>query len=193
MLGVVINILVAALCAQFSQRPICTVMNARDAATDMILKHPNPTQPIWPEFDVPGRGVTISGRYPKAGGPPSDQTTIVVNLSAGWPLRALTVQTAHNGKWTEPGPHMALFSRPGPRGNYITRELPLTPLWTGFTLNTLIYAFVIWVLMGGPRRLRLFVRRHRHQCPACAYPIGTSPVCTECGTPLPSSQTRSRA
>jgi hypothetical protein len=22
-------------------------------------------------------------------------------------------------------------------------------------------------------------------CPACAYPVGSSPVCTECGKPLP--------
>lgn len=181
----VINIFVAGLSAQFSQRPICTVKNSQDVAIDKIFKEPNPTQPIWPEFTVAGKGVTISGRYPEAGGRFNDQTMIVVNLSAGWPFRALTTETAHNGKWTDPSPRLELFSRPGPRGNYITRELPLTPVWWGFAGNTLLYAFVIWVLMGGPRKLRLLVRRHRHQCPACGYPIGTSPVCTECGTPLP--------
>ena len=33
--------------------------------------------------------------------------------------------------------------------------------------------------------LRGFVRVRRRRCPACAYPMGDSPVCTECGKPLP--------
>ena len=54
---------------------------------------------------------------------------------------------------------------------------------TGFAINTLFYAGVLWVLFCGPFALRRMIRRRRGQCPACAYPIGQSPVCTECGAP----------
>jgi len=59
--------------------------------------------------------------------------------------------------------------------------LPLRPLWPGFAINTLFYAGVLWVLFCGPFALRRMIRRRRGRCPACAYPIGQSPVCTECG------------
>jgi hypothetical protein len=59
--------------------------------------------------------------------------------------------------------------------------LPLRPVWPGFAINTLFYAGVLWVLWATPFALRRMIRRRRGQCPACAYPIGQSPVCTECG------------
>lgn len=61
------------------------------------------------------------------------------------------------------------------------RVLPYRPIWTGIVLNSLIYAFAIWLLVVGPRALRRMSRRRRNLCPACAYPVGSSPVCTECG------------
>jgi hypothetical protein len=65
-----------------------------------------------------------------------------------------------------------------------------TPLWPGFAVNTLFYAAILWLLICGLfalRRfaLRRFARVRRGLCPACAYPIGESPVCTECGSDLP--------
>jgi len=59
--------------------------------------------------------------------------------------------------------------------------LPVVPAWPGFAINTLFYAGVLWVLCCAPFALRRMIRRRRGQCPACAYPIGQSPVCTECG------------
>ena len=43
---------------------------------------------------------------------------------------------------------------------------------------------VCWLLIGGPFVLRRFVRVRRGLCPACAYPMGGSGVCSECGKAL---------
>jgi hypothetical protein len=67
----------------------------------------------------------------------------------------------------------------------IARALPLRPTWPGFVLNTLFYAVIVWPLICGPFALRRFVRTRRGLCPACAYPMGNSSVCTECGKVLP--------
>jgi hypothetical protein len=68
-------------------------------------------------------------------------------------------------------------------GSYTPRSLPLRPIWPGFAINTMFYAGVLWMLFCGPFALRRMIRRRRGQCPACTYPIGQSPVCTECGAP----------
>ncbi len=65
------------------------------------------------------------------------------------------------------------------------RLLPLRPLPLGFAINTLLYAFIVWSLIGGPFVLHRFIRVKRGLCPACAYPRGESDVCSECGKPLP--------
>ncbi len=57
----------------------------------------------------------------------------------------------------------------------------LRPIWPGVAVNTLFYAVVLWLLSGGPFRLRRWVRVRRGLCPKCAYPRGESAVCTECG------------
>jgi hypothetical protein len=64
------------------------------------------------------------------------------------------------------------------------RRLPLTPLWPGFTINTLFYAAILWLLFAAPFALRRMRRIKRGLCPVCAYPVGASPVCTECGKPV---------
>lgn len=78
-----------------------------------------------------------------------------------------------------------------PRAGWIGRRmlhlLPTHPIWPGFLLNTLFYAGVLWLLLVGPRVLRRHYRRRRGLCPACAYPIGVSSVCTECGKPVKKS------
>ena len=61
------------------------------------------------------------------------------------------------------------------------RMLPLAILIPGFSFNTLFYAAILWLLICGPFVLRRFIRVKRGLCPACAYPMGDSAVCTECG------------
>jgi len=75
----------------------------------------------------------------------------------------------------------------GPSPEEVVRILPLAPIWPGFAVDTLFYAtvwMVFLLLLRGPSVIPRTIRHRRGQCPACAYPVGESPVCTECGGPL---------
>ncbi len=63
--------------------------------------------------------------------------------------------------------------------------IPLRPIWVGSALNTVFYAALVWLLFAGVSTLRRFLRVRRGLCPKCAYPMGESAVCTECGKALP--------
>lgn len=110
---------------------------------------------------------------------------------AGWPMRALEGEWHHNAsrvarritphtkwgisieRWTVRGDRML-----------IPRMIPLRPRWPGFAINLAFWTCVAaWGcgLVVGSRR---FIRWRRHLCVACGYPIGSSPVCTECGRRL---------
>ena len=69
-------------------------------------------------------------------------------------------------------------------GSTYPRVLPLRPIWLGFAVNTAFYAVVIWLLSGGTFKVRRSIRKKRGLCPKCAYPVGDSSVCTECGREL---------
>jgi hypothetical protein len=61
---------------------------------------------------------------------------------------------------------------------------PLAPIWSGFAVNTLSYAIVLWLLIAGPFVLRGLIRRRRGCCPKCGYDLrGALPgaSCPECG------------
>ncbi|MGP1346866.1 MAG: hypothetical protein ACTS3F_09415 [Phycisphaerales bacterium] len=66
------------------------------------------------------------------------------------------------------------------------RALPLTPIWPGLILNTLIYATALWLLTLGPLRLRRALRTRKGHCPHCAYDLNnlTTDRCPECGRPI---------
>lgn len=59
--------------------------------------------------------------------------------------------------------------------------LPLRPVWPGFVVNTILFASVFWILFATPFALRRWWRARRGLCAKCAYPIGASDTCTECG------------
>ncbi len=69
-------------------------------------------------------------------------------------------------------------------GRVRTANLPLTPIWSGFAVDTLFFAALSALILTGWRRMIRRRRIKRGRCPACKYPIGTSPVCTECGEAL---------
>jgi hypothetical protein len=73
------------------------------------------------------------------------------------------------------------------------RRVPIRPIWPGFAINTLFYSAICWLLVAAPLAVRRRRRIKRGLCPACAYPVGASDVCTECGTPRPVTATRSSA
>ncbi|MCI0363871.1 MAG: hypothetical protein L0Y44_07615 [Phycisphaerales bacterium] len=69
---------------------------------------------------------------------------------------------------------------PGPNGTEY-RILPFGVLPLGFALNTVFYALIASIVAALFVVVRRVVRRHRDLCPACAYPVGESSTCTECG------------
>jgi hypothetical protein len=73
-------------------------------------------------------------------------------------------------------------------GNYdytrVWRALPYHPLWPGFAVNTVFYAGMLWMLFAASFALLRRRRKKHGLCPACAYPVGASNVCTECGKAL---------
>ena len=98
----------------------------------------------------------------------------------GWPLRGLESEQ----NWSETNGLLGSMSMPKP----IAREngpLLIRPAWPGFAINTIFYAALLWLLIPGPFALRRFLRVKRGLCPKCAYPMGESSVCTECGAELP--------
>jgi len=112
----------------------------------------------------------------------------VEQIWVGWPMRSLYGALWSSFKDNNTGIaepiHVYSESLAAPwRGNHagVRYVLPLTPLWPGFAVNTLFYAGVLWLLWATPFALRRIIRQRRGLCPACAYPIGTSRVCTECG------------
>ena len=116
------------------------------------------------------------------GSPEGSNRTVVID-ARGWPLRALYVvgyppeQVISGGL---PLPTKRLQSW------WISAfALPCRPIWPGFPINTIFYAALVWVLICGPFALRRFWRVEQGFCPKCAYPMGESSVCTECGCELP--------
>jgi hypothetical protein len=115
----------------------------------------------------------------------------LANDACGWPARSFACTTVIY--YTVPIEPMEV---PG-RGRAEAGRSPVYPIWSGFVINTVFYAATLWALwllyyfraalwrlnpipnMRGNRRLR------RGLCPTCAYPIGESAVCTECGSDLP--------
>lgn len=61
------------------------------------------------------------------------------------------------------------------------RKLPLDPVWAGFLFDAAFFGGGLWLALRGRGALRRSIRRRRRQCLDCGYPIGKSPICTECG------------
>ena len=108
---------------------------------------------------------------------------IIIEAAYGWPFRSLRWIS-----WIGKGGEFSyrrspVIERFDKRGRAVV-FLPLLPLWGGFAINTAFYAGVLWLLILGPFALRRYIRRRRGLCPKCAYPVGESAVCSECGRKL---------
>ena len=91
----------------------------------------------------------------------------------GWPFLCLKFETIFDPA-TNSHSHEDLL-----QVGYL--RLPIGIYWPGFAINTMFYAAILWLLFAAPGRARRWRRIRRGLCIKCAYPIGTSDVCTECG------------
>ncbi|MCC6679015.1 MAG: hypothetical protein IT436_17960 [Phycisphaerales bacterium] len=125
----------------------------------------------------------------------------LVTYTCGWPARSLTgdamlddvyyltAETIEGkSKWSGavrvPGQHERRGMDPLGLGPAAV-ALPYRPVWPGFAINTLLYALLLLAGITVVSRSRAAVRLRAGLCPACKYPIGASPICTECGRAVP--------
>ncbi|MGH9893632.1 MAG: hypothetical protein ACREA0_16925, partial [bacterium] len=111
---------------------------------------------------------------------------------AGWPFLSLAAHVKRNGEigggavvptdWLAPDRQDMFmhWGQPEVRG-----ILPMIPMFPQFAYGAGIYALLLWIPVTVGSRLRRWRRLHRGRCPACAYPMGTGALCTECGESFP--------
>ena len=104
----------------------------------------------------------------------------------GWPL--LSLRCDFRIRFTTPNTPVVEFNGGLESDGRYKRVIPYHPIWPGFAINTIFYAAILWVVFFVPGKVKRTLRRRRGMCPACAYPIGTSPVCTECGATVKSKR-----
>ncbi len=67
----------------------------------------------------------------------------------------------------------------------ITRPIPLGIIWPGVVLGSFFWSGAIIGPFLGTRLVRRYRRLLRGNCHACAYPMSSANLCSECGTALP--------
>ncbi len=184
LLGAVVNVVVAWGCI------LILLPGLHDEYERMLMGEQAARLVEWPFTDGPTPDQCIAFEERRTGwsektvdwGPVDDDPGILVSvsvLSAGWPAYSLLGRFL----WElDTGRHeYALmvpdWARPSTGRRRLVEYLPLRPMWPGFVMNTVFFATLLWL----PFALRRFLRVRRGLCPKCAYPMGESSVCTECG------------
>lgn len=123
--------------------------------------------------------------------PPMGASALIEH-SHGWPMLTLMGSMRFTYNWNasrtqsdglyEIGP---LSLGPFSTGQSYWRVLPLRPMWPGFAVNTVLYGFVLWLMVAMMFALRKQRRIRRGLCWRCAYNLRSMPVtssaCPECG------------
>lgn len=109
-----------------------------------------------------------------------------IHCAAGWPLLTLVSWQSWDSEQFD-AHHWGIRWLPDrdPRLQQIDPPaLPMYPMWRGFILNSFFYAIMLVGAFRIPLAGRTWLRERQSVCPACGYPRGSSPVCTECGEAL---------
>ncbi len=207
LLGAAVNVAVAWGCAGWLDTPGGSRFFASPSRGD---PWPCAVPADWPrraEFGMAekGLGQTVVVRWTYAARGQRDAS--VHSRLYGWPLRSLSVHTLYRAfatstvhavpsPWHDRCTHCGVALLDSSRCascNLVNvvrigahhRPVPIGVILPGFALNTLFYAAILWLLIAGPFGLRRLLRVRRGLCPKCAYPMGESAVCSECGRELP--------
>lgn len=178
LLGAIVNVAVAwGLAIAGSGVGNLAASSARKAETD-FWGYPE----AWPhEHDFRYLGFTATElRLPREEKRTDGGWHAAFRIEAGLPLQSLggVVRGRSQHGQRKPSQHDAILTVPGDT----TWLLPYGVNWPRFVANTLFHAALLGLMIFGPLTARATLRRKRRLCVACAYPIGISPVCTECGT-----------
>lgn len=168
-----------------------------------VLPWPLPVPSDWPSPMViderAGRGLRLlmatsaTGHTDPSGAPSEKRTHYrVAGAKCGWPMLAMRTTTRSSvtdeHDHTDRTPAISLprwlhdFADRMTYGYYAQRAFPLTPIWSGFLINTVLYALTFWLILRSLPWIRAIRRKRHRQCITCGYPIGIRSFCTECGT-----------
>ncbi len=192
--GAVVNVAVAWGCVLLANH-----VWPSEALADPNPEHATPSAwrrsvpASWPEVPISGR--TYEGKWLRVvrescldfNGEAIIDYYVLSEWRIGVPAKALSYDSyVHHER--EGGPisttRLLEHAIPAPPGKQ-RLAFPARPIWPAFIANTLFYAAFLWILIPGPFAIRRFLRLWRGLCPKCAYPMGDSAVCTECGEDLP--------
>ncbi len=155
--------------------------------------------PVAPNVNVFGAEAAARG-WPSA--PPlpwpavtqwSESTAFAFRRRTAWCSNGST--TTHQMQvdefgWPTPALKRVQYWWPWDDPQWSTTEQPDTGLmlqW-GVVANPVLVGAAAWVILVAPALawfvVRKWSRRRRTLCPNCAYPIGSSEQCTECGAPV---------
>jgi len=114
--------------------------------------------------------------------------------SCGWPWPALTgwCTFGSTASELEITPHGLIRLSMSPSNRTMARVLPWYPAWAGFVGNTLVFGGTLGAIVFVFGAARRWMRTSRGLCVKCAYPIGASDVCTECGAAVCSGRRPAR-
>ncbi len=117
----------------------------------------------------------------------------------GWPMNVLEAESRATAS-TQPELLFAYSPVPSwiPHDRNSFRFIPTRLLWSGFAVDSILYAVLFWSMGAGVWASIRYQRMVRGLCPNCKYPVNESPRCPECGTVRPGARgaaaaTRSRA
>jgi hypothetical protein len=194
--GAAINLAVAWSCAIWSKPPWETFQHLPDQKSQDIWDRFAPhdwAQPLS-HFDhavtCESFGVTHDMIYA------SDGFHGLVRIQTGWPLKTVEACGLGEGQGDDIGPagpaqsninRIGAFVLPAGVDRWSIRSgvwLPYLPIGYGALINTIFYAAIVWLLVRSPIEARRRFRQWRGLCARCGYPIGGSPVCTECGAAI---------
>jgi hypothetical protein len=184
LLGAIVNVAVAWACALWvnERAPAAGGIPATSLLKDVFGNEVHFNYMAFGNANE-GNGWLVSRRF-AVGRTIGDQphTCAVHEVSSGFPIISLTGQRVSvDGQAV--GQYAILLPEQSIQtiGAFAGSCLPLRAIWPGFAIDTLFYAAIIWLFFALPFKLRRHFRARRKLCPHCAYPIGTSDVCTECG------------
>jgi hypothetical protein len=181
-LGAVINLAVAWACGQraadYTKRTTHPLSPAELKWWDERAPEGFPPRPVG-VADSYGLGLTQSLLWELEPEASSNLGANVARWRAGWPLRAM-----ERSRWVQPA-RLIVVERDTAhlRRAWGARRvlLPTRVLWPGFAVNTAFYALLAGAAVAAVIAVRRVMRRKHGLCPGCGYPVGGSPICTECG------------
>jgi hypothetical protein len=185
--GAVVNFAVAWACSAFAR--LGNQLNVEASPSDeawLKANAPFLLNEDWPLSDAVATKHGFGKRFRVvAAGDAYTEGAHGYRLALGWPLRSVCYSgfrykhRQDDGSITSTDHHLGRIRFPWASADDFFARADI--LGAGLAVNSLLYATILCLFIRGPVALRRFIRSSRGLCLACGYPLGESPVCTECG------------